>query len=125
MNTYVPRFKLNFLNCMIRCRMDFEIGFIHDAMLASTTTTTLASSSSATAPTQTLEEAWDLPRCDVPGWEIKWMLLKTIRENNRINVQVMMLSKMSHIYSTPVYVCSVYPPMYSELNLNTFTNIKF
>lgn len=67
--------------------MDFEIGFIHDAMLASTTTTP-TSSSSATAPTQTLEEAWDLPRCDVPGWEIKWMLLKTIRENNRINVQV-------------------------------------
>ena len=86
MNTYVNIFKLNVLNCIIRCRMDFEIGFIHDAMLASTSTTaTPTSSSAATTP---LEEAWDLPRCDVPGWEIKWMLLNTTLENNRIYVQV-------------------------------------
>ena len=81
MNTYVNIFKLNVLNCIIRCRMDFEIGFIHDAMLASTTATPTSSSA-------TLEEAWDLPRCDVPGWEIKWMLLNTTLENNRIYVQV-------------------------------------
>ena len=77
--------------------MDFEIGFIHDAMLASTTATP-TSSSAATTP---LEEAWNLPRCDVPGWEIKWMLLNTIEEKNRIYVQV--IKNFPFPFNTSVY----------------------
>ena len=57
---------------------NFDIAFLHDAILAPTTP--------ATTATSTIHEEWG-PGLD-PTLSITWMDLKTIREYNRISVLV-------------------------------------